>query len=705
MQTLGRMPFFLRKLGEQPVNLPGVFLYPTKTLQPNNHIELLSGRPRSSKIPVISSKCSHKQTIPRSNGSLIDLNSPSPETVPPSSRPASALSVYSEHASQKQVKVEVPPATGDSPSITAARLSASQARYTFAAYLSRIQSRLLAESNVTGGQIRRNTKSLRKESKQIDALISFLRTASRSLSNPALQTVCGKQPGVHASSSSSDLRWSCNINVPDNNCPLNERKRILANLLEKFIRIYQYETVMITSPNDKTGSDKAMKSIEMEQFWNFVGNASEQQLEALLTSYTRLHKSVSAFIGQERNETTPSSNSATSSRSASSNRSKPKESSIHCHSTDSGLASSTECNSTVDPTLDLTVSSVSAVSSRKSSVASSPKTVAPIHTSKPTSAMKLFSWSICCARLKSVSPECEDPSDKIFKRPLVPDVLYTNKTAPWCVHASKTSQSDTKQCRSKTKNISSSCLSSKRSQNSSFSQHPHIRIGDGSKIVNRQSHMAVSQTGNSCQTAGAKISQHSGRPGSKSRVRPRSTQNRRQAPVFSTRQPLSSSVSKTCMRSRTRLHAPHQSSRPMVSLCKIKSVKSSTMTNEASVAEGANSRNYIANPQHVDQTVDKVQFSRASEKSNGDLPSQLPHLSHCVTRRPLSAKSRSWTPVHGYYSPYPYLDNLRPMVESLHPLRRYHSHRTVHSNCTTSSVTPNSAQSSRTCSIRRMHPS
>ncbi|KAF5399821.1 Tubulin polyglutamylase TTLL5 [Paragonimus heterotremus] len=705
MQTLGRMPFFLRKLGEQPVNLPGVFIYPTKTPEPNNHTEFLTGKLRSSKILVISNKCSHKQTIPRSNGSLIDLNSPSPETMHPTSRPASALSDYSESASRKQVKVEVPPATGDSTSITAAHLSASQARHAFATYLSRIQSRLLAESSATGGHVQRNAKSLRKESRQIDALISFLRRASRSFSNPALQTVWGKQLGVHARSTSSDLRWSSRIDVPDNKCPLNERKRILANLLEKFIRIYQYETVMVTSPQVTGGSEEAMKSVEMEHFWKFVDNASEQQLEALLTSYTRLHKSVSAFIGPERSETIPSSNSATSSRRSSSTWSKPEESSIHCHSTDSGLASSMECNSTVDPTPDLTVSSVSAVSSRKTPVASSHKTVAPVHTSKPASTTKLFSWSICCARLKSVSPECEEPSDKIIKRPLVPDVLCTNKPAPWCVHASKTSHSDTRQCRSKTKNISSSCLSPKRSQNSSFSQHPNTRIGDCSKIVNRQSHTAVLQTENSCQTAGAKISQHFNRPRNKSRVRPRSTQNRRQAPVFSTRQPLSSSASKTRIRSRSRPHAPHQSSRPMVSLCKIKSVKSSTTTNEVSVAEGVNNRNYIANPQHVGQTVDKVEYSCASEKPNGDPSSQLPHLSHCVTRRPLSTTSRSWTPDHGYYSPYPYLDNLRPMVESLHPLRRCHSHRTVHSNRTTSSVTPNSAQSSRTCSIRRMHPS
>ncbi|KAF7232058.1 hypothetical protein EG68_10414 [Paragonimus skrjabini miyazakii] len=705
MQTLGRMPFFLRKLGEQPVNLPGVFLYPTKTPEPSNHSKILTGSIRSSKIPVISNKCAHKQIISKSNGSLIDLNSPSPETMPCPCRSASALSVYSEPVSGKQVRVEVPPATGDSSSITAAHLSASQARYAFAAYLSRIQSRLLAESSITGGQIQRNAKSLRKESRQIDALISFLRRASCSLSNPALQMVWGKQPKVHTRSTSSDLRWSSSIGVPDNKCPLNERKRILANLLEKFIRIYQYETVMITSPHVTTGSDKAKKSVEMEHFWKFVGSASEQQLEALLTSYTRLHKSVSAFISQERKETTPSSNSATFSRRASSNWSKLEESSIHCHSTDSGLASSMECNSIVDPTLNLTVSSVSAVSSRKTSVVSSPKTDSPVHTSKPTSTTKLLSWSICCARLKSVSPECEEPSDKIVKRPLVPDILYTHKPAPGCVHASKTLQSDTKQFRLKTKNISSSCLSPKRSQNSSFSQHPNIRIGDGSKIINRQSYMAVSQTENSCQTAGAKISQRFSRPRNNSRVRPRSTQNRRQAPVFSTRQPLSSSANKTRIRSRTLPHAPHQFSRSMVSLCKIKSVKPSTKANEASVAEGVNSRNYIANPEYVDQTVDKIQYSCASEKSNGDPPSQLPNLSHCVTRRPLSTTSRSWTPIHGYYSPYPYLDDLRPMVESLRPLRRCHSHRTVQSNCTTSSVTPNSAQSSRTCSIRRIHPS
>ncbi|KAF8566870.1 hypothetical protein P879_07794 [Paragonimus westermani] len=701
LQTLGRMPFFLRKLGEHPVNLPGVFLYPTKTPDPNNHTESFTDRLRSSEIPVISSKRSHKQAIQRPNGSLIDLNSPGPEIVSPHSRSASALSTSSEPASRKEVRVEVPPATGDSPPLTAVHLSASQARYAFAAYLSRIQNRLLAESSVTGGQIQRNAKSFRKESKQVDALISFLRRASCSLSNPALQTVWGKQPGLHAGSSSSDLRSSSNIDVPRNNCSLNERKRILANLLEKFIRIYQYETVMITSPHVTTGSNKARKSAEMEQFWRFVSGASEQQLEALLTSYTQLHNSASVFVGQERNEKKPNSISAISSRRASSTRSKPEESSIQCNSTDSGLASSVECSFTVDHTLDLNVSSISAMSSRKSSAASLPKTVAPVHTSKPTTATKLLSWSICCARSKSVSPECEDSSAKIVKRPLVPDMLYTNKPAPWCVRASNTSQSDAEQCRLKTRNISSSCLSPKRPTSSSFSQRSQISIGDNSEIVKRQSHMVVSQTENSCQTAGAKISQHFSRPRSKLRVRPRSTQNRRQAPVFSTRQPLSTSASKTRMRSRIKPHESHQSGRPMISLCKIKSVKSSTITNGANVVEGVNSRNHNANPPHVD----KVQYSCANDKPNSDPPSQLSHPSHCVTHKPVSITSRSWTPVHGYYSPYPYLDSLRSVIELVYPMRRCHSHRTMHSNCTTSYVTPNSAQSSQTCSLRRIHPS
>ncbi|KAA3681232.1 uncharacterized protein DEA37_0007166 [Paragonimus westermani] len=701
LQTLGRMPFFLRKLGEHPVNLPGVFLYPTKTPDSNNHTESFTGKVRSSEIPVISSKHSHNQTISRPNGSMSDLNSPSPEIVSPDSRPASALSASSEPASRKEVKVEVPQATGDSPFLTAVHLSASQARYAFAAYLSRIQNRLLAESSATGGQIQRNAKSFRKESKQVDALISFLRRASCSLSNPALRTVWGKQPGVHAGSTSSDLLWSSNLDVPRNNCSLNERKRILANLLEKFIRIYQYETVMITSPHVTTGSNKARKSAETEQFWRFVGGASEQQLEALLTSYTRLHNSASAFIGQERNEKKPSSTGAISSRRASSIRSKSEESSIQCNSTDSGLASSVECSSTVDPILDLPVSSLSASSPRRSSAASLPKTVASAHTSKPTTATKLLSWSICCAHSKSVSPECEDSSVKICKRPLVPDILYTNKPAPWCVPASNTSQSDAGQYRLKTKNISSSCLSPKRCTNSNFSQRSQIRIGDGSKTVNRQPHMVVSQTENSCQTAGAKISQHFSRPRSKLRVRPRSTQNRRQAPVFSTRQPLSTSASKTRMRSQIKPHESHHSGRSMISLCKIKSVKPSTIKNDANMAEGINSRNYNANLPHVDN----VQYSCASDKPNSNPPSQLSHPSYCVTHRPVSTTSRSWTPVHGHYSPYPYLDSLRSVIESVHPLRRCHSHRTAHSNCTTSCVTPNSAQSSRTCSLRRIHPS
>ncbi|XP_072424074.1 tubulin polyglutamylase TTLL5 isoform X3 [Chiloscyllium punctatum] len=153
-----------------------------------------------------------------------------------------------------------------------ANLSKVQARLAFAAYLQRVQFRLLRE------RLHQNepTTLTDQEEEQMDLVVRFLKRAA------------------------SNLQHSVIVTLPSRRLPISERRHMLAQQLGVFIRSYNKETDRMIKRSQM--DPKPETCIQQEEFQVFVSKASENDLEELLTTYTHKNKSASVFLGtQTRN--------------------------------------------------------------------------------------------------------------------------------------------------------------------------------------------------------------------------------------------------------------------------------------------------------------------------------------------------------------------------------------------------------------------
>ncbi|CAH1261959.1 TTLL5 [Branchiostoma lanceolatum] len=154
-------------------------------------------------------------------------------------------------------------------------LSKVQARSAFAMYLQRVQQRLLQESH------NKDDKGEPRHDEQMDLVLRFLKRAAGNLQQPF------------------------KVVVPSRKLPLHDRRRILAKQLGDFVHIYSRETDLLsqrTELDKKYGQTSQAKdgpesTVTKEDFRAFIGIASEGELEEVLTTYTKLNKSASIFLG------------------------------------------------------------------------------------------------------------------------------------------------------------------------------------------------------------------------------------------------------------------------------------------------------------------------------------------------------------------------------------------------------------------------
>uniref|UniRef100_A0A8C9XVQ6 Tubulin--tyrosine ligase-like protein 5 n=1 Tax=Sander lucioperca TaxID=283035 RepID=A0A8C9XVQ6_SANLU len=140
-----------------------------------------------------------------------------------------------------------------------------QARMAFSSYLQRVQQRLLAES-------RANTIPAwpDKDNDQMELVIRFLRRAA------------------------SNLQQDIKVVLPSRQLPLQDRRRILSHQLGEFIHCYNKETDHMEK---KQESSKEEHCVNPSVFQEYITEASENDLEEVLTFYTQKNKSATIFLG------------------------------------------------------------------------------------------------------------------------------------------------------------------------------------------------------------------------------------------------------------------------------------------------------------------------------------------------------------------------------------------------------------------------
>ncbi|XP_067938422.1 tubulin polyglutamylase TTLL5-like [Watersipora subatra] len=157
-------------------------------------------------------------------------------------------------------------------------LTKSQARLAFATYLTRVQYRLMSETGKDVG-----TEDLELANEQMDLVLRFLKRAAVNLSQPF------------------------KVVVPSRRLPVNDRRRILAKQLGDFVHIYRKETESQYSSNSRRdylaiANERRVCQSKLEEF---VASAEEDELEQVLTTYTKINKSAAIFLGSGKGETTP----------------------------------------------------------------------------------------------------------------------------------------------------------------------------------------------------------------------------------------------------------------------------------------------------------------------------------------------------------------------------------------------------------------
>ncbi|XP_073923603.1 tubulin polyglutamylase TTLL5 isoform X10 [Castor canadensis] len=149
-------------------------------------------------------------------------------------------------------------------------LSKVQARLAFSAYLQHVQVRLTRDS---GGQTL-SASWAAKEDEQMELVVRFLKRAS------------------------SNLQHSLRMVLPSRRLALLERRRILAHQLGDFIVVYNKETEQMAEKKSKKKLEEEEEDgVNSESFQEFIRQASEAELEEVLTFYTQKNKSASVFLG------------------------------------------------------------------------------------------------------------------------------------------------------------------------------------------------------------------------------------------------------------------------------------------------------------------------------------------------------------------------------------------------------------------------
>ncbi|XP_075859963.1 tubulin polyglutamylase TTLL5 isoform X10 [Microcebus murinus] len=149
-------------------------------------------------------------------------------------------------------------------------LSKVQARIAFSAYLQHVQIRLMKDS---GGQTF-SASWAAKEDEQMELVVRFLKRAS------------------------SNLQHSLRMVLPSRRLALLERRRILAHQLGDFIVVYNKETEQMAEKKlKKKHEEEEEDGVNTESFQEFIRQASEAELEEVLTFYTQKNKSASVFLG------------------------------------------------------------------------------------------------------------------------------------------------------------------------------------------------------------------------------------------------------------------------------------------------------------------------------------------------------------------------------------------------------------------------
>ncbi|XP_030338294.1 tubulin polyglutamylase TTLL5 [Strigops habroptila] len=148
-------------------------------------------------------------------------------------------------------------------------LSKVQARRAFSAYLQHVQLRLMKEA---GDQIQ-NSAWTAKEDEQMELVVHFLRRAA------------------------SNLQQSLKMLLPSRHLGLNDRRRVLAYQLGKFIICYNKETEQMVQKQSKKKQEEE-QGVNPELFQNFISKASESDLAEVLTFYTQKNRSANVFLGK-----------------------------------------------------------------------------------------------------------------------------------------------------------------------------------------------------------------------------------------------------------------------------------------------------------------------------------------------------------------------------------------------------------------------
>ncbi|KAM4013858.1 tubulin polyglutamylase TTLL5 isoform 2-T2 [Anomaloglossus baeobatrachus] len=173
--------------------------------------------------------------------------------------------IEDEEEVQEQLSPPVPaqPPTVPAPRVSiiqllqeGANLSKVQARLAFSGYLHRVQSRLQSE---------RNTESAAsKAEEQMELVMRFLQRAAANFQH-----------------------WM-SVKLPGRCLHVQEKRHLLAKQLRDFIYLYDQETLVLS------GEDLGVNET---YFQLFLAEASERQLEEVLTFYTHKNKSASIFLG------------------------------------------------------------------------------------------------------------------------------------------------------------------------------------------------------------------------------------------------------------------------------------------------------------------------------------------------------------------------------------------------------------------------
>ncbi|KAM3871354.1 tubulin polyglutamylase TTLL5 [Diretmus argenteus] len=145
-------------------------------------------------------------------------------------------------------------------------LSKVQARMAFSSYLRRVQLRLLAES-------RTNTSPAwaEQDDDQMELVIRFLKRAA------------------------SNLQQDMKVVLPSCQLPLQDRRRLLSHQLGEFIHCYNKETEHMVKKQETSKEEE--HCINPSVFQEYITEASENDLEEVLTFYTQRNKSASVFLG------------------------------------------------------------------------------------------------------------------------------------------------------------------------------------------------------------------------------------------------------------------------------------------------------------------------------------------------------------------------------------------------------------------------